>query len=475
MSEQDRRALAELQIARFHELKALGHTDLGGLFARATSPDDVRRALLRDVPLLEAREAMRSVGPDLTATRAEAARAGQLGASPDDLAFRRLYPSLDVGIYAASHAMGKPSLALAPALREHANLLAIHGIGVWRDGGWLDVIDAFRERVAELCGGDLDTGDVLAFRNFSDGLSSLLNGGIVGRMVTTAGHFTTAHYVHAWWAERTGSEVVTVPAEPDGTVSLDKLLDAITQDTTVISLSHALWRNGFLHDLDAITEVVMARCPSAAFLLDGYQTLGTVPVDTSALPTFSAVLGGGGKQLRAGTGSGFAWVAGPLLELLEPDRIGWWAHRDPISFAPALTWADGANRFHTGVPDITPLVALVTELDVLASSAAGSLTDAVVRARRLTSDVTTSALEMAVSLGLSPASPRDAARRAGFIALRLDGGQAVVDQLATDGITVDFRPDAPGATAGNLRLSANSASFAYELLYVVERIAALAR
>lgn len=464
------RSIAEAQVERLRLSQDLDPPELGELIRRALSPDDVRQALLKERPLLEARRSVRVVGPDPHDLRIEAAAAGVLDASPADLAFRRLYPGLDLGVYCASHSMGKPSVALLAALDEHVSQLLVHGTGAWADGGWLDAMEAFRRAVAELCGADLLRGDVASFPNFSDGLNALLSG-LEGQMVTDAGHFTTARYVHRAWAQRTGSELVEVAADSLGCVGTERLAESLTPDTAVVSIAHGFWRNGYVHDLDLLGDAMQARCPHAVLLVDAYQTLGTVPVEIGRLPLRTAILGGGIKQLRAGTGAGFAWVSHPLLDLVDPDRTGWWAHHDPLSFAPELELGPGAAKLRTGTPDPLPMMALVTELRVLATSATGDLRNAVRRARDLTHGHVVRAVRAAEDAGLELSGPRNPARRAAFFAIRVPDGPAMLSALDEDGVIVDFRADSPGAHAGVIRLSSCAASFGYEMLYAVERIA----
>jgi kynureninase len=465
------RSIALAQAERLRLSRQGDPPELGALLAAAVTPEDVRDALLKERPVLDARRALKLGGPDPQEMREEAAAVGLIDATPSDLAFRRLFPGLDLGVYVANHSMGRPSVAWLPAIDEHLSQLPFHGTGAWMDGGWLAVIDAFRRNVAELMGADLVQGDVLSFPNFSEALSAFLSGVSGGRMVTEGGHFTTALYVHRLWAERTGATVVEVPVDALGCVPTERLVEAITPDTTVVSISHGLWRTGFLVDVEAVAEAMKARCPDAVLLLDVYQTLGTVPVEIARLPVRTAVIGGGIKQLHAGTGAAFAWASHMLLATIEPDRSGWWAHAEPMAFAPEMDWARGGGRFRTGTPSLVPMVALVTELRVLASSAQGDLRAAVHRARAITHGHVVEAIRYAEELGLDVSGPRHASRRAAFFAIRVPDGPKLLAALASDGIVADFRSDRPGVSHGLLRLSSSAASFAYELRYAVERVA----
>jgi kynureninase len=466
------RSLALAQTAAFARFVEIDPPEVLSCLSRAVEPDEIRKAVLEERPALNLRRELPFVDPTPHRLRQEAAAVGALDATAHDLAVRRMYPSLDLGVYCASHAMGKPSRAWTPALAEHLTQLTSWGIGAWEHGLWADVLGNFTTSIVELIDSEAGSGDVASFTSFSDGFSAVLLGLGGGRLVTTAGHFTSAHYIHEFWSHRTGGNVVTVGTDDEGCVEVSRLIDALTPDTTVVSLTHVFWRNGFVQDIYAVSEAMMDVCPGAALLLDVYQSLGTVPLAARRLPERTAVLGGGIKQLRAGTGAGFAWLSTALLSDLKGDRSGWFAHENPLAFASQFTLGPGAARFRTGVPSLIPLVSLISELRVFAASADGSLTAAVARARRVTSLHVEAAVHYARSEGLTVEGPQTADRRGAFCALRVSHGERLVEALGNEGVVVDYRPDHPGASSGVLRMSANHASFQYELLFAVERLLA---
>lgn len=462
------RALAQAQVDWLQSFANNDQPEFASDVSNARTPDDVRLALLKERPVLEVWRKLAGDGPDPAELRAEAAAAGVVGFDDDALAYRRLFPGLDLGIYAANHAMGKPSIALAPALDEHLARLAVHGIEAWGPGGWLEIVDRFRDRVMALVGAT--DGDVVHYANLSEALSAALVG-CKGRMVSEEGHFTTARYVHRLWAQRAGATLVEVPSEHNGGTSTDALIDALTRDTTVVSVSSAAWRTGQLVDVARLGAAIRATCPDALLVVDVYQSLGTVPFDVAGLPERVVVCGGGIKQLHAGTGAGFSWLSPGALATMSPDRTGWWAHRDPVAFEDAFEPASGAARLRTGTPPLAPMVAFVTEVDVFASSAAGDVRAAVARARDVTSEAVAAAVADARELGLDVVGRDDDDARAAFFSVVVDDGPSIVDRLGDRGVTVDFRAFHREGRRGLVRLSSSAASFPYELRYAVEALA----
>lgn len=439
--------------------------DLLALLSSATSPAAIGHALM---------EAERPAWPASPAALRRAHQA-ELGLSDLDLDLRELYPGLDIGIYACSHSMGMPSVAGPAAVANQLDQLATQGIGVWDDGLWVGVMERYRARCAELVGGNLTDGDITWFPNASEALSAVLECLPGGELVFTSGHFTTGHYVHHQWAQNTGGTLVEVPTEPDGSVPTERLIEAITPNTTVVSISHALFESGWLQDLPAIAAAVRERAPDALVLVDAYQTAGTVPIDAAKLGDHVAVVAAGHKQLRSSAGAGFLYLSRRWMHL-QPKRAGWWGHAAPFAFekGPVVRAADG-TRFRTGTPSLAPMAMLLGELAAMASVTGGDLPAAVERARRVTSGLVARMLEQAEQHGLRVRGTWSAERRAAFVCVVVSDGERVNHALAQQGIRADFRPAAAGRKDGWIRVSGNPAAFAYELDAVIEVLRTLTK
>lgn len=405
----------------------------------------------------------------LVPARLRRERAEALGLTEADLDFRELYPGLDLGIYACSHSMGVPSIAGPAAVAEHLEQVGRHGIGVWDEGAWVELMDQYRERVAELVGGNLTEGDVTWFPNASEALCAVLEGVDGGTLVYTAGHFTTGHYVHHQWAQNTGGKLVEVPVDADGSVPTERLIAALTPDVRVLSISHVLFESGWLQDLPALAAALRQRCPDALLLVDAYQTCGSVPIDAAALGDHVAIVAAGHKQLRAGTGAGFLYLPRRWYSTLTPKRTGWWNHRAPFAFekGPVVRAEDG-TRFRSGTPTVMAQAMLLGELAALATSANGSLTAAIRRARTVTSGLIQTLLDACAREGLAVRGAWPASQRGAFVCIEVEDGPAINEALARQGIRVDFRPRE--GDRGWLRVSGNAAGFPYEMEAVVTAI-----
>ena len=62
-----------------------------------------------------------------------------------------------------------------------------------------------------------------------------------------------AQLVQALRAGKTGGTVVVVPQDEQECVPTERVVDALTADTTIVSLSQTHWRSGWTHDVTAIS------------------------------------------------------------------------------------------------------------------------------------------------------------------------------------------------------------------------------
>jgi hypothetical protein len=166
--------IAHCQVDRARRVRDRATTELQLLLHRAMSPDDVRKALLKESPVLEALRRLDLAGPDPHDLRAEAAAVGAIDATAADLSYRRLFPGLDLGVYLANHAVGKPSVVAQAALDQFHAQHTVFGVDAFVEAGWLDLVDDLRFLIGELAGDPgLRRGDVAWFPNLSDALSAI--------------------------------------------------------------------------------------------------------------------------------------------------------------------------------------------------------------------------------------------------------------------------------------------------------------
>jgi L-cysteine/cystine lyase len=186
-----------------------------------------------------------------------------------------------------------------------------------------------------------------------------LIGAAPGSVALTSSTTDGCNIVVAGLGLRPGDEVVTTDSEHPGLLlplavsgatvrvaevanrptaeALDRIVSCVGPKTRLLALSHVLWTTGQLmpvHDLKRETALPV--------LVDGAQTVGTIPVDVGELDYYTV--------------SGQKWLCGPepvgALYLRDPDSLriafpSYWAQK---SIEPDGTFVakDGAERFDSG-------------------------------------------------------------------------------------------------------------------------------
>ena len=218
--------------------------------------------------------------------------------------------------------------------------------------------------------------------------------------------------------------------------------NAIDERTLLVPVTHVLFKTGHIQDVAAIAR--RAHEVGAHVLLDVYQSVGTVPLDVTALGVDFAV-GGSVKWLCGGPGAGYLYVRPDLAERLEPSLTGWQAHARPFAFEPGAPLCGRAPRASSPArrtcPRCTPRTAgydLIEELGVE-------------RIREHSMGQTDLLVELPDAAGFEVTAPRDPERRGGTVTVRTPDFEAVHAELAEREILCDFRPGGRPARAALLQ------------------------
>jgi selenocysteine lyase/cysteine desulfurase len=255
------------------------------------------------------------------------------------------------------------------------------------------------------------------------------------RVVTTTGEFHSLHRQLSRLAEE-GMDVVWVPAQPRDTLA-DRLLEALTPGTAMLAVSAVLFEDAYV--LPRLAEVVARAAEIGALpLVDAYHAFNVVPVQWGAAKRSLYVTAGSYKY--AGFGEGLCWLRIPTDCTLRPVDTGWFADFDALA-APRggpVRYGAGGARFAGATFDPSSIYRAHAALEHWDRFGLGPE-----QLRAISVRQTTRILAQLDDGGVGErvVSPRDPARRGGFVAVRSATAGAVVARLRARAVLVDSRND----------------------------------
>ena len=354
--------------------------------------------------------------------------------TPDDrlLAYRDRFPILAHTNYLISNSLGAVPAAAYDRMREYIETWAARGVRAWEETWWTLAAD-LGNLVAPLIGAGRD--EIVFQPNVTLSHAIIFSAfdfhSTRCRIVTDAMHFPSILYLLNE-QRAIGAEVVIVPSDDGISVETDRIVAAIDERTAFVSVSDVLFKSSYRHEVAAIAD--RARRVGAISIVDGYQAVGSVPVDVRQIGV-DVYIGGCLKWLCGGPGAAFLWVDPAVRDRLTPRLTGWMSHARPFEFSPVLDRRTDAWRFLHGTPNIPALYAARAGLEIV-----NEVGVAAIRAK--SERQTARLLALADARGLACNTPRDPARRGGTIAIDVEHGEEVSRGLKAIDVLCDYRPGA---------------------------------
>ena len=186
---------------------------------------------------------------------------------------------------------------------------------------------------------------------------------------------------------------------------------------------------------DVAAETKRANDAGAITVWDLSHAVGVLDLDLPALGVELAV-GCTYKFLNGGPGApGFTYVAPHLHHDMTQPIWGWFGQTDQFAMDNAFDPRPGIGRLLHGTPGILGLTAARSGIATTVEAGIGAIA---AKAQAITQY----GIAIADALGLTVASPRDAARRGGHLAVRHPDAVRIHRELQARGVIVDRRdPD----------------------------------
>jgi len=351
------------------------------------------------------------------------------------LKYRSEFPILEKTVYLISHSLGAMPRATYERLHEYAETWATRGVRAWAEGWW-DMPVTVGNEIARIIGAESNT--VAMHQNVSICQSLILSTLLPlkdpkrNKIVFEELNFPSVMYVYEAHAKAHGLRIERVKSDDGITMSLERMLAAIDEETLLVPISHVLFKSGFLQDAKAITE--RAHEVGAMVVLDTYQSAGTVPFNVKELNVDFAT-GGSVKWLCGGPGAGYLYVRPDLIDRLEPKTTGWMAHEHPFAFESEMHYAPNITRFLHGSPAIPALYAAQSGYKIINEIGVNAI-------REKSTRQTQQLIALAENAGFQVTSPQDPNVRGGTITVWDDNAAEITKELVRREFIVDYRPGA---------------------------------
>ena len=351
----------------------------------------------------------------------------------DLLRYRSQFPILERTTYLISNSLGAMPQGVYDALKSYADIWATRGVCAWDERWWMLAAQVGDEIGALM---NAPPSSVSTHQNVATCQAVVAScfdfSGKRNKVVYSDMNFPSVMYF--WEAQQAhGARVHMVKTDDGITVPLERLLDAIDEQTLLVPVSHVIFRSAYIQDAKAIIE--KAHKVGALVVLDTFQSLGTVPVDVQAL-NVDFVCGGVLKWLCGGPGVGYLYVRPDLGKKLQPTFTGWFGHQNPFGFEVGPTrYSEPPFRFMNGTSHIPSLEAARPGLKIIAEVGIDRIRE---KSKRQTSLL----FDMAERRGWRVNSPRDSESRGGTVSIAMPDAEEVCRQLISRNIMVDFRPKA---------------------------------
>ena len=354
----------------------------------------------------------------------------------DTLRHKRAEFSIPEGmIYLDGNSLGVLPKAAVARVKQAVDVeWGVDLITSWNKHGWFQMPKEIGNKIARLIGAPKDS--VIVADSISVNMFKVLSAALAKTpsrkiILSDSGNFPSDLYVAQGLTQFTSDGRTLKVVEPEA------VMDAITEDVSVLMLTETDYRSARRHDMKAVTDKAHAK--GCLVIWDLAHSAGAVPGRLDKVNADFAV-GCTYKYLNGGPGSpAFIYVHPRLQNEVMPALVGWWGHAAPFAFAQNFEAAAGITRMQCGTQPILSMQALDAAINVWVDV---EMVDVYAKAQKMCALFTELAEARCGKHGVKLYGSRDWGHRGSHVCLRHDEAYAIMQAMIHAKVIGDFRsPD----------------------------------
>ena len=336
-------------------------------------------------------------------------------------------------IYLNGNSLGPLQLRVKQRLKEVVDIeWGEDLITSWNKHGWMDLPGRVGEKIAPIIGAS--SGQVVCCDSISINLFKLLASAVQLRpnrtkILSQVDNFPTDLYVAAGLARMLGKSRCTLELCPS-----KDLIAAMTDEVSVLMLSHVNFRDGSILDVADLTR--RAHDIGILVIWDLAHSAGVLSIALDDWDVDFAV-GCGYKYLNGGPGApSFLYVNKRLHGQFIQPLQGWMGHEKPFQFEQEFVPSAGIRQFVTGTPQILSLAALDSALEIFQNLHISSLQE---KALALSEHFLELILKESDLDEFQLISPTNPSKRGAQLSFSHPSAYAISRAWIEEGVIADFR------------------------------------
>tara|TARA_B100001750_G_C15506934_1_gene601022 strand:+ start:690 stop:1940 length:1251 start_codon:yes stop_codon:yes gene_type:complete len=307
-------------------------------------------------------------------------------------------------------------------------------INSWNSSGWYTLSETIGNKIAKLIGAD--DGEIVCVDGTGLNINKVHAVALKMRknrkviLMEETGFPTDAYITQGLIDQLEQGHIIRF-------IKKDEILDAITDEVALVSLTQVHYKTGHLFDMKTITQ--KAHAAGALVVWDLSHSAGVLPIELNKCNVDFAV-GCTYKFLNGGPGSpGYLYVSKRHQGKQIQPLTGWWSHKKPFAFEQNYRPKNDIGQFLSGTQPIIALAAAEVGIDMVLRADI-----ALIRRKSIELGEIFIRLiqEHLIDYDLDIVTPRNGADRGSQISLSSPNGFAIIQALKEVGVIGDFRsPD----------------------------------